>query len=1823
MFLSNWLILKIVAAGVTGAIDYPSAADFFMNFDSNNRLYFTGGSKNYVSNLILYKDQTEYPVYSGTVSNVYISDPARYVSYIQLCNETYVTNTVDVNTVVNPEGVFLDTATNIIYGYATSSSWSQGSMGSYVDFNGYGTRMVVGMGLYNSNQGRAAVYHLEDGRWVQKVDLAPTSTSTRFGDSVLMNEDGTRIAVNYYPNSTIKIYEYTNGAWTTTPTSISTTTANGDMDWNTDGTVLVTGEGEAGDAAYIYTRDSGTGNWSLTKTWSNITGLGNGVAINGAGTRVLIGQRNASGSFPNYIGKVYEANYDSGTSTWSSLTEVASNANNGNWPTRIRMDNDGTTAVVLSGTDGYGQILERQSNWSWTSVMDVQGKCSFYSRGSGTISYDGTMVLTGDYSYTPSGSVTSQGRAYLYEYSGGSWSLTKTFENPKTTPLAGDGWGYGTAITKLKDKIAIGMSGDDEYGTDYGSLHVYDLNYSYPTLVEDEYNKLTLNGLTGIKSTRLTLNSNTYSASGSVSNFYVNEAGTYEVSATGTDAYAIINHQVSGPIIANTTDIARYDFTNMTQQKIQASDRQAEDRFGVSVSLSGDYAIIGARLEDTGGSNAGAAYIFKRDSTSGLWSEQTKLTASDRQQDDQYGWSVAIDGNYAIVGSRYEDTRGSNAGAAYIYKYDPSTGSWLEQQKLMASDGQQDDHYGESVSLSGNYAIVGARLEDTGAADAGAVYIYRRDPSTGLWGNEQKIQASDRQGSDHFGESVSISGDYAIIGAYAEDTRGSNAGAAYIFKRDTVTGTWSEQQKLMASDGQQDDQYGYSVSMDGNYAIVGARYEDEGGSNAGAAYIYTRDPSTGLWGSEQKIMASDRQNDDYFGESVSISGDYAIIGAFAEDTGGGDAGAAYIFKRDAITGTWLEQTKLTASDRQGSDHYGYSVAIDGRYIIVGSRLEDTAGTNTGAAYIYEPVPKSSPKLKYDTYNKLTLSNMDTSYSSTLRYGSRAYDIGSLGTIIIHNPGRYEIATTDNENFLTLSSNVTGQTVNQVDLYEYVDVDKTEQKLMASDRQASDEYGTSVSLSGNYAIVGSRYEDTGGSNAGAAYIYTRDPSTGIWGSEQKLTASDRQQDDYFGESVSISGDYAIIGAYAEDTRGSNAGAAYIFKRDTVTGTWSEQQKLLASDGQQDDHYGRSVAIDGNYAIVGARNEDTGAGDAGAAYIYSKLNTITSYTVRITSTQLGTSSTGTGNFDITPSDGAVTLRNWGDSPSAGDLGAPLWDNASGTSLQVYADGTIILAGETLTTYIVGGSPATWYECGSNLGGTSYHVAITIVSRTTSDSEFVWGSEQKIQTSDRQGSDHFGVSVSISGDYVIIGAYAEDTRGSNSGAAYIFKRDSSTGLWLEQQKLMASDGQQDDHYGHSVAIDGNYAIVGARYEDTGGGDAGAAYIYTCDPSTGIWGSQQKIQASDRQGSDHYGWAVSISGDYAIVGSRLEDTGAGDAGAVYIYRRDPSTGLWGNEQKIQASDKQGSDQYGYSVSMDGRSIAVGAPYEDTGGGDAGAVYMYDAQNLLLTIAYDGLNHLVLSNVFPGSYNTLYEGSNVLACATDLVTYPVPKSGISGTFAYSAQSKSSYAYAFSNDVSITDFYKTYQYPPIDGTTSGLTTSATADTWNSWTISGAAFGNGTYRAKWSVATDTGTPYNTFRNNVGSTNQVQTALNPTYPIDITLELPSAKTIRKYRMFPLDHVNPYGLGTEATSGTSVDPTLPGNGGDDATKRPKSWILYGYRTDPENPGWESLDTVTDKPISIYGDIYSIDTPGSYQQYKLSVTANNGGDKLLFGDIQLWGDA
>ncbi|MHC4445137.1 MAG: choice-of-anchor D domain-containing protein [Planctomycetota bacterium] len=374
--------------------------------------------------------------------------------------------------------------------------------------------------------------------------------------------------------------------------------------------------------------------------------------------------------------------------------------------------------------------------------------------------------------------------------------------------------------------------------------------------------------------------------------------------------------------------------------------------FGWSVSISGDTVIVGARNDDDKGSGAGAAYIFVRDPATGAWSEQQKLLASDGAAGDRFGVSVCVDGDTAIVGAEREDENGTDSGSAYVFVRNPATSTWSEQQKLLASNGEEDDDFGKSVAVSGDIAMVGADREDENGLDSGYAYVFVRDPATGNWSEHQKLFASgDAPSSDLFGYSVSMSGDSAIIGAWYDR---NSYGAAYVFVRDPATGDWSEQQKLLPT-GTTRGWFGYNVSISGDTAFVGAMEDRDKGLRAGAAYVFVRDPATGVW-SGRKLFASDAVADQYFGVSVSISGNKAIVGASYDDDKGDKAGAAYVFMRDPGTGDWTERQKLVASDGAAYAYLGWSVSSSGNTVIAGAYNDvgsgDGSSTWSGSAYVY-------------------------------------------------------------------------------------------------------------------------------------------------------------------------------------------------------------------------------------------------------------------------------------------------------------------------------------------------------------------------------------------------------------------------------------------------------------------------------------------------------------------------------------------------------------------------------------------------------------------------------------------------------------------------------------------------------------------------------------------------------------------------------------------------------------------------------------------------------------------------------------------------------
>ena len=384
-------------------------------------------------------------------------------------------------------------------------------------------------------------------------------------------------------------------------------------------------------------------------------------------------------------------------------------------------------------------------------------------------------------------------------------------------------------------------------------------------------------------------------------------------------------------------------------QILFASDAAADDHFGISVSISNNTALIGSHGDDNG---KGAVYFFSRDST-GLWFEQQKLTPSDIAVGDNFGISVSILGDIALVGARGKE---NGIGVAYLFSSDSVTGIWNEQQKLTSSDATAGDNFGSSVSISKNFALIGADGDDASlvnsGANSGSAYLFTRDPVTGVWSEQQKLTALDAGAGDHFGISVSIDGDTALVGAYQDDC---SAGSAYVFTRSGTA--WNQQQKLTASDAASVDFFGSAVSISGETALIGARLDDNvGGIDAGSAYLFTR--SGTAWNQQQKLTASDAKAGDLFGRSVSILGNTALVGANTDDNERGeDAGSAYVFNRDPNTGIWSDQQKLTGFIADIADFFGFSVSLSEDTALIGAFGDKQVGNASGSVYPFVLQPE--------------------------------------------------------------------------------------------------------------------------------------------------------------------------------------------------------------------------------------------------------------------------------------------------------------------------------------------------------------------------------------------------------------------------------------------------------------------------------------------------------------------------------------------------------------------------------------------------------------------------------------------------------------------------------------------------------------------------------------------------------------------------------------------------------------------------------------------------------------------------------------------------
>ncbi|MDX1983860.1 MAG: FG-GAP repeat protein [Bryobacteraceae bacterium] len=482
---------------------------------------------------------------------------------------------------------------------------------------------------------------------------------------------------------------------------------------------------------------------------------------------------------------------------------------------------------------------------------------------------------------------------------------------------------------------------------------------------------------------------------------------------------------------------ARYPVTidPVAQQAyLKASNTGAADQFGKSVAISGDTVVVGANGEDSSASgvngnqadnsslSSGAAYVFVRTGTA--WSLQAYLKASNPDAGDEFGWSVSISGDTIVVGAKGEASsaagvggnQGDNsaflAGAAYVFVR--NSGVWSQQAYLKASNTALGDLFGSSVAISGDTIAVGAPSEgssatgvngnqgDNSAPGAGAVYIFVRNLST--WSQQAYLKASNTGTNDQFGV-VALSGDTLVVGALFEassatgvngnqaDNSAAQAGAAYVFLRSGTA--WAQQAYLKASNTGSGDFFGISVGVSGDTAVVGALAEDSNATgvngsgannsagNSGAAYVFVR--SAGAWSQQAYLKASNTGANDTFGTTVAIAGETIVVGAPSEasaatgvDGNGADnsangAGSAYVFQRSG--GSWSQTGYLKASNTGSFDQFGTSVAVAGDTVVVGAVGEDSTATgiggdqannsaaDAGAAYVYT-ITAPAPGLRF-------------------------------------------------------------------------------------------------------------------------------------------------------------------------------------------------------------------------------------------------------------------------------------------------------------------------------------------------------------------------------------------------------------------------------------------------------------------------------------------------------------------------------------------------------------------------------------------------------------------------------------------------------------------------------------------------------------------------------------------------------------------------------------------------------------------------------------------------------------------------------------------
>jgi hypothetical protein len=387
----------------------------------------------------------------------------------------------------------------------------------------------------------------------------------------------------------------------------------------------------------------------------------------------------------------------------------------------------------------------------------------------------------------------------------------------------------------------------------------------------------------------------------------------------------------------------RFNATAATQiAKLVASDGTEDDRFGWSVAATDGMVVVGAWLDDDKGTDSGSVYVFKRSST-GQYEQVSKLVASDGAAGDEFGHDVAATDDMVVVGAQLHDDKGSDSGSVFVFGKN-STGQYEQVSKLLANDGAEGDRFGRAVAATDGMVVVGAYLDDDRGSSSGSVYVFEKN-STGQYEQMNKLVASDGDVNDNFGWALAATDGMVVVGARWDDDKGTDSGSVYVFEKNR-TGQYEQVSKLVASDGAAaGDEFGSRVAVADGIVVAGAWLDDDKGADSGSVYVFEKN-STGQFQQVSKLMASDGVAGDHFGIRLAATNSMVVVGAWRDDDRGVNSGSVYVFEKNS-TGQYEQVSKLVASDGAAGDEFGYGVAATDSMVVVGAW-----GDGNGSVYLF-------------------------------------------------------------------------------------------------------------------------------------------------------------------------------------------------------------------------------------------------------------------------------------------------------------------------------------------------------------------------------------------------------------------------------------------------------------------------------------------------------------------------------------------------------------------------------------------------------------------------------------------------------------------------------------------------------------------------------------------------------------------------------------------------------------------------------------------------------------------------------------------------------